>query len=88
MSPEPARFMSLGDTAELLSISVAEARELVETGELPAIRLGSARLWRVERDQLEAYIEAKYEESRRMSLWRQSDYSGIAELADGRRDDR
>ncbi|MDO9063104.1 MAG: helix-turn-helix domain-containing protein [Microbacterium sp.] len=88
MSPEPVRFMSLGDTAELLNISVAQARELVESGELPAIRLGSARLWRVERDQLEAYIEAKYEEARRMSLWRQSDFSAIAELADGRREDR
>lgn len=35
---------------------------------------------------LEAYIEAKYEESRRMSLWQQSDYSSLSEYSFGLRE--
>ncbi|MET0724746.1 MAG: helix-turn-helix domain-containing protein [Leifsonia sp.] len=87
MAPAPsdgdlARFLTLADTAEVLSITVAEARELVRSGELPAIRVGTA--WRVERVVLEAYIDGQYEESRRMSLWQESDYANIPELSEGR----
>ena len=34
-----------------------------------------------ERSVLEAYIAAKYEESRRLSLWNQSDYANVYSLA-------
>lgn len=78
------RFLTLADTAEILSLSAAEALDLVRTGELPAIRIGAAGAWRVERVVLESYIEAKYEEARRMSLWRQSDFANIPELSGGR----
>ena len=76
------RFLTLADTAEILSLTAAEVLELVRTGELPAIRLGTqstragesgtigaggAGVWRVERIVLESFIEAKYEEARRMS---------------------
>ncbi|MEL4318970.1 helix-turn-helix domain-containing protein [Leifsonia sp. YIM 134122] len=77
-----ARFLSLADTAEILAITVAEVAELVRTGELPAIRVGSA--WRVERVVLEAFIEGQYEEARRMSLWQESAYADIPELSEGR----
>jgi excisionase family DNA binding protein len=77
------RFLTLADTAEVLNISVAEALELVRTHELPAIRIGSGKVWRVERAVLESYIEAKYEEARRMSLWQQSDFANIPELSGG-----
>ena len=84
--PTPAeslgRFLTLADTAEILSISAAEALKLVRSNELPAIRVGGA--WRVERAVLESYIEAKYEESRRMGLWQGSDLAGIPELSGGR----
>ena len=77
------RFLTLADTAEVLSISAAEALALVRTGELPAITLGAAGAWRVERVVLESFIEAKYEEARRISLWEQSDYANIPELSGG-----
>lgn len=84
--PTPAesigRFLTLADTAEILSISAADALELVRSNELPAIRVAGA--WRVERTVLETYIEAKYEESRRMGLWQGSDMGGIPELSGGR----
>lgn len=77
------RFLTLGDTAEILNISPTEALELVESGELPAIRIGSRSVWRIERVVLESYIDAKYEEARRMSLWKQSDFANIPELSGG-----
>lgn len=71
------RFLTLADTAELLSISTAQARAIVRSGELPAIRVSGQ--WRVERTVLESYIEAMYEETRRMSLWNQSDFASLTE---------
>ena len=83
-SESVGRFLTLADTAELLSISAAEALDLVRTGELPAIKVGAAGAWRVERVVLESYIEGKYEEARRMSLWQQSDFASIPELSGGK----
>ena len=77
------RFLTVADTAEILSITAAEALELVRTGELPAIKLTAAGTWRIERVVLESFIEAKYEEARRISLWEQSDYANIPELSGG-----
>lgn len=76
------RFLTLGDTAEILNITSAQALDLVRTGELPAIRIGGG-IWRVERPVLESYIEGKYEEARRLALWEQSDYANIPELSGG-----
>ncbi|TFC19543.1 DNA-binding protein [Cryobacterium algoritolerans] len=83
-SPAVGRFLTLADTAEILSLSAAEVHDLVRTGELPAIRLGTSGVWRVERIVLESFIEAKYEEARRMALWQQSDFGNIPELSAGR----
>lgn len=77
------RFLTLADTAEVLNISTNQAYSLVRSGELPAIKVGGHGVWRVERSVLEAYIEGKYEETRRMGLWSQADYSGLAELSFG-----
>ncbi len=78
-----ARFLTLADTAELLNVSVGQAYALVRSGELPAIKVGGHGHWRVERSVLEGYIEAKYEESRRMSLWQQSDFASLREYSFG-----
>lgn len=89
--PDPSalgRFLTLADTAEVLSISAAQAYALVRSGELPAIKVGdsghdgrAARgQWRVERDVLEAYIAGKYEENRRRNLWNQAEFADIPEL--------
>ncbi|PJJ61672.1 helix-turn-helix domain-containing protein [Compostimonas suwonensis] len=78
------RFLTLADTAEILNVTVAEVLELVRSSELPAIQVGAGGPWRVERVVLESYIEARYEESRRLGLWLQSDFSNIPELSAGR----
>ncbi|MBX0300858.1 helix-turn-helix domain-containing protein [Cryobacterium sp. 1639] len=83
-SASVGRFLTLADTAQVLNVPVSTALELVRTGELPAIRVGPAGAWRVERVVLESYIEAKYEEARRLSLWEQSDFANIPELSEGR----
>ncbi|MCU1550407.1 MAG: translocase [Glaciihabitans sp.] len=80
------RFLTLADTAEVLNISAPRAYALVRSGELPAIKIGTHGQWRVERSVLESYIEAMYEQARRLSLWNQSDYAGIPELAVGQQD--
>lgn len=79
-----ARFLTLGDTAELLNISASQASALVRSGELPAIKVGSA--WRVERSVLEGYIEAMYEQTRRASLWQQGDYANLTAISFDSRD--
>jgi excisionase family DNA binding protein len=74
------RFLTLADTAEVLSVSPHEVLELVRSGELPAIKVGSNGQWRIENSVLESYIEALYEETRRMSLWNQSDIATVTEV--------
>ena len=78
------RFLTLADTAEVLNVSARQVYALVRSGELPAIKVGSSGHWRIERLVLESYIDAMYEESRRLSLWQQSDVAPLPELSDGR----
>lgn len=77
------RFLTLADLAEVLNISPSQAYSLVRSGELPAIKVGGSGHWRVERSVLESWIEAKYEEARRLSLWHQSDFANVPELSFG-----
>ncbi|MBG6239592.1 excisionase family DNA binding protein [Mycetocola sp. CAN_C7] len=82
-SDSVGRFLTVADTADLLNISTAEVIELVRSAELPAIHVGSPGRWRIERVVLEAYIDGKYEESRRMGLWRQANLASLPEVSDG-----
>jgi excisionase family DNA binding protein len=85
VSPESiGRFLTLADAAAVLNISLSQAYALVRSGELPAIKLGGNGRWRVERDVLESYIAAKYEEARRAALFSQSAYADIPELSTDR----
>jgi excisionase family DNA binding protein len=77
------RFLTVAETAEVLHVSVAQTYALLRSGELPAIRVGAARLWRVERSELEAYIQSRYEEERRMANWRQTEFAIVPELRQG-----
>lgn len=61
-----ARFLKLTDVAETLNISGAQAYALVRSGDLPAIKVGGRGQWRVETDQLEAYIERMYTKTERL----------------------
>lgn len=58
------RFLTLADVAETLNISAAQAYALVRSGELPAIKVGGRGQWRIEVDQLEAYIQRMYAQTR------------------------
>ncbi|AYG05422.1 helix-turn-helix domain-containing protein [Gryllotalpicola protaetiae] len=78
---DAARFLTTADCAEILNVEVADVSALVETGELPAIKVGAQ--WRIEREVLESYIASLYEEQRRHALWEQSDYASLAELSGG-----
>jgi excisionase family DNA binding protein len=63
MTAEP-RFLTLADVAEVLNASASQVYALVRSGELPAIKIGGRGQWRVERAQLEAYIERMYTQTR------------------------
>lgn len=84
-SAHVGRFLTIADTAELLNVSVHQAYVLVRSGELPAIKIGKRGSWRVERDVLENFIEAKYEESRRLSMWNEFDFGNLVEAPFGSR---
>ncbi|AWB95867.1 DNA-binding protein [Agromyces badenianii] len=81
---EIGRFLTLADAAEILAVDVATVDELIRSGELPAIRVGSAGPWRIERVQLEVWIELQYEETRKQSAWNQGEYANIVELSGAR----
>src|SRR4026207_659290 len=66
--------------AELLAVAVPPVDELIRSGELPAIRVGTTGPWRVERTQLEVWIEEQYEQTRRYSSWNQGEFANVAEL--------
>jgi excisionase family DNA binding protein len=59
------RFLRVTDVAEILNISVHQAYALVRRGDLLAIRVGGRGQWRVERTELEAYIQRQYDDTRR-----------------------
>jgi len=59
-----ARFLTLADVAETLSISASQAYALVRSGDLPAIKVGGRGQWRVENSELEKYIQRMYEQTR------------------------
>ena len=58
------RFLQLSDVAEVLNISASQTYALVRSGDLPAIKIGGRGQWRVERSQLEEYIQKAYAETR------------------------
>ena len=57
------RFMTLEDVATYLSVSVPQVYALVRSGTLPAIKIGGRGVWRVDRGQLDTYLERLHEET-------------------------
>ena len=57
------RFYTLEDVATILNVRGAQVYALVRSGELPAVKLGGRGVWRVDRVQLESYIERMHEET-------------------------
>jgi excisionase family DNA binding protein len=63
MADDP-RFLTLADVAEVLNTSSAQVYALVRRGELPAIKIGGRGQWRVERTQLEDFIQRMYDDTK------------------------
>ena len=62
--PEPPvgpRFHTLEEVATILNVRVAQVYAMVRSGELPAIKLGGRGVWRVDSQQLEAYIDQAHQ---------------------------
>lgn len=58
----PPRFVPIADVAETLNISTRQAYALVNSGELPAIKVLGG--WRIETAELENYIQRMYASTR------------------------
>jgi excisionase family DNA binding protein len=58
------RFYRLEDVATILNVRVAQVYALVRSGDLPAVKLGGRGVWRVDRNQLESYIERLHDQTR------------------------
>ncbi len=61
---DDTRFLTLADVADVLNTSAAQVYALVRRGDLPAIKIGGRGQWRVERAQLEEFIQRMYAETR------------------------
>lgn len=69
MNEEPEaiepKFLTLDQVAQYLNVSAPQAYSLVRSGDLPAMKIGGRGVWRIDRRQLEAYIERVHEETRK-----------------------
>lgn len=59
------RFLTLTDVGEILNVSPAQTYALVRNGDLRAVKIGGRGQWRVERTELEAYIQRMYDQTAR-----------------------
>lgn len=78
--PPARRFLPLADIAAMLSLAEPDVLVMVESGELPAIRVGPSDEWRVEQGVLDTFLEAKYEEARRTALFNGFDFGSIVDI--------
>lgn len=54
------RFLTIPDVADVLNVSVSQVYALVRNQEIAAIQIGGRRQYRIERVELEAYIQRQY----------------------------
>ena len=83
---EIGRFLTIADAAEILAVDVATVDDLIRSGELPAIRVGTSGPWRIERTQLEVWIELQYEDARAHTAFNEGEFANVFELSGARRD--
>lgn len=65
MPGRSARFLTLTEVADELATSIAQVTALVHRGELRAMKLGGRGQWRVQRHELEDFIQRAYSETAR-----------------------
>ncbi|SDO53274.1 DNA binding domain-containing protein, excisionase family [Microbacterium sp. ru370.1] len=81
VDPSPVeRFVELEHVASALALSPDDVVALVHEGHLRGAAIGSPARWRIDRDSVDAYVEARTEEARRAALWRQSQAASFPEL--------
>jgi len=61
----PARFLTRAQVAEELNVSESQVYALIRNQELRSAKIGGRGVWRIGREDLEAYIERAYEETAR-----------------------
>jgi excisionase family DNA binding protein len=57
MASMDPRFFTLSDVAQILNLSEPTVYAMARSGELPAVKFGARGVWRVDRDELEAFID-------------------------------
>jgi len=78
-------FVSVATAAEILAVSISHVYVLVRSAELPAIRVGRKGPWRISTSALEKFIAQQYANELASAQWRESQWAGIVDIADGRR---
>ena len=63
--PSPSRFLTRAQVAEELNVSGAQVYALIRRGELRHIKIGGRGVQRIERTELEAYIDRTYADTAR-----------------------
>jgi excisionase family DNA binding protein len=61
--PDAGRFLTVPQVAEELATSEVQVIAMLRRGDIRALQLGGRRQWRIERAELEAYIQRCYEET-------------------------
>jgi excisionase family DNA binding protein len=79
------RLLTLEDVATYLSVSVAQVYALVRSGELPAVKLGGRGVWRVDKRELDAYIDRLHERTSEWTRLHPLSRPDEAEMPDDRR---
>ena len=78
------RFLSPEAVAEILGVTLEQIEELIDSGELLALRVGRHGPWRVDIAVLQQFIDDSYESARRQQMWFEANMANVSELADGR----
>lgn len=60
--PTP-RFLTIEQVSEELNVGAPAIRSLLKTGELRGIQIGGRGIWRISREDLEAYVQGAYEKT-------------------------
>ncbi len=68
--PNAGRFLTVPQVAEELATSEVQVIAMLRRGDIRAFQIGGRRQRRIERAELEAYIQRGYEETERVSTRR------------------
>ena len=84
-SPLDTPFVSVATAAEILAVSISHTYALIRSGELPALRVGRGGPWRISTAALEVFVAQRYASESVAAQWREAQWTGIVDIADGRR---